>query len=60
MIILFLFIVLWQGDIRHKVIEFSDWTECREWKTTEETWAEKNKAQVIRSECFDVGQVVNK
>ena len=60
MSIIFLIIILWQGDIRYKVIELPSWSECRELKVAEEAWVASQKAQLIRSECFEVGRVVSK
>ena len=58
--IIFLIIALFQGDIRYKAEELPGWTECRQRKAEVEAWVLAVEAQIIRSECFEVGQVANK
>ena len=57
MTVLFLIIIIWQGEVRYRIEEFSDFTQCRMRKVEVELLAKENQAQIIRSECFDVGQV---
>ena len=60
MTILFLIIILLQGEVRYRIEETPNLTECRARKAEVEAWVASQNARVIRSECFDVGQVVSK
>ena len=60
MTIIFLIIIVLQGGVRYQIEEFSDWTTCREHKAEVEAEVVAIKAQLVRSECFDVGRVVSK
>ena len=58
--VIFLIVILFQGEVRYKAEELPGWTECRERKAEVEAWVSAVQAQIIRSECLEVGKVASK
>ena len=58
----YLIVLLNGGDVRYRIEEFMSMRECHEFQAaiTEIIRNDAPDAKIVRSECFEVGQVVSK